>query len=158
MAIYLKIEGIDGDVTEPGHEKWILCNSMTFSAFRDAATELGQAAQRQGGTVEINEISLTLPMSAASHDLFTQSVVGLGKKAQIHIAKTGSDEQVNYLELSLDKACITNYGIDSDGALHNEALNLNFTQIEVKVTPVDQEGKPGTAVTRGFSIPTGKAV
>ena len=26
MAIYLKIEGIEGDVTATGHDKWIECS------------------------------------------------------------------------------------------------------------------------------------
>src|SRR5436190_23141075 len=121
MAIYMNYEGITGDVTEEDHKDWIVCNSFAISANRGAETKLGAGGQRQGSEVAISDITLTKRMDAASSHLFTASVVGFGKKAQIHITRTGETQQTNYLEMVLDKACVTNYTVGSDGENQTES-------------------------------------
>jgi type VI secretion system secreted protein Hcp len=158
MAIYMNYDGIKGDVTESGHKDWIQCDSIAFSACRDAHTEQGQAAQRQGKQVAIGEIILTKPVCAGSPHLFTQSVVGLGKTVKLHITRTGDGQHTNYLEVTLDKCCITNYGMDSDGAAHSESVSLNFLKIEMKYIPVKPDGAPGDPIPVAFDVGLGEAV
>jgi type VI secretion system secreted protein Hcp len=156
MAIYMQYDGIKGDTTEDGHKEWIKCDSASFCAFREAKTKLGHGGSRQGTNVSIADIAVTKPMCSASPHLFVESLVGLGKKVKIHITRTGAGEQINYLEAVLDKCCVTNYGITSDGVRHSESFSLNFLTIELKCTPVKPDGTPGTPVPVAFSIPTGE--
>src|SRR5262245_56600982 len=98
MAIYMQYEGIDGDVTEEHHKKWIPLGSVSFACNRTATTKVGAGADRQGAGVSINEITVSKPFDAASPHLFTASVVGFGKNVKIHITRTGAGEQINFLE------------------------------------------------------------
>ncbi len=157
MAIYLSYEGMEGDAKEDGHPKWIRCSSISFSAFREAAAQLGQGGNRQGGNVDISDISLTLPMNPASPHLFVSSLVGTGKKAKIHITRSGSGQQTNFLEISLENTCITSYGVNSDGASHEEAITLNSLNVEMKYIPIKDDGSPGTPVPVAFNLATGAA-
>jgi type VI secretion system secreted protein Hcp len=157
MAIYLHYEGMTGDVTEEGHKDWIQCATIGFSASRDAETNLGQGGQRQGAEVAISDLTLTKPMDAASPHLFVASLVGFGKKAKIHITRTGQTQQTNYLEVTLEKACVTNYSIRSDGVGHQETLTLNFLKVELKYLPVKEDGSPGEPIPVSFDIAKGEA-
>jgi type VI secretion system secreted protein Hcp len=157
MAVYMNFAGIKGDVTEEGHKDWIQCTNVSFSAFRDAETGVGAASQRQGKEVSIGEIHITKPLCAGSPHLFTDSVVGLGKKVQIHITRTGDTQQTNYLEITLDKACVSDLNVDSNGLAHSESLRLHFIKIEMKYLPVKPDGSPGEAIPVGFDIVTGAA-
>src|SRR5436305_103474 len=131
MAIYLQYEGMEGDSTEEAHPKWIRCTSLGFAAFREATAKLGQGGNRQGGNVDMGDIALTLPMNPGSPHLFVASLVGGGKKAKIHITRSGSGQQTNYLEIELENACVTGYSIGSDGMRHEESITLNSLKVEM---------------------------
>src|SRR5262245_2401 len=141
MAIYMHYDGITGDVTEDGHKGWIQLNSISFSAHREAETDVGQARQRQGRNVTINDIMVTKPMCHGSAHLFAASVVGFGKKVKIHVTRTGHAHQTNYLEITLEDCCVTNYHVGSDGVSHTEGLTLNFLKIEMKHRGVKEDLK-----------------
>jgi len=157
MAIYMNYEGIKGDVSEEDHKEWIPVGSISFAASREANTEVGKGDERQGTQVSVNDISIIKPMDAASPHLFTQSVVGLGKKVKIHITRSGETQQTNYLEIELEKCCVTRYGISTDGVRHNESMTLNFLKISFRYIPVKEDGSPGTAIPVNFNIATGEA-
>ena len=157
MAIYMDYDGIKGDVSEENHKEWIPLSSISFSASREAGTAVGKGEERQGTQVTINDISIIKPMDAASPHLFTQSVVGLGKEVKIHITRTGEKEQTNYLEITLDKCCVTRYGINTDGVRHTESLTLNFLKISFGYIPVKEDGSPGDRIPVNFDIATGVA-
>jgi type VI secretion system secreted protein Hcp len=157
MAIFMNYDGIKGDATEDNHPEWIQCNSASFAAFREAKTNVGQGGSRQGKNVSLSEITITKKMDAASPHLFLQSVLGLGKKVSLHITRSGEGKHTNYLETVLSHCCVTNYGINSDGASHSEVLTLNFLKIEMKYIPINDDGSPGTPIPVNFNIPTGEA-
>ena len=156
MAIYMQYEGIKGDVTEDGHKDWIECNSISLSAFREANTSTGQSSQRQGSHVSLSDLTLTKPMCMGSPHLFQASVVGGAKKVTIHITRTGETDQTNYLEMILDKCCVTGHTTNSDGVTHMETLTLNFLKIDMKYKPAKPDGKTGDPIPVSFDIPTGE--
>jgi type VI secretion system secreted protein Hcp len=157
MAIFMNYEGMTGSASEKNHKDWIECSSMSFSAFRDATTALGQGGNRQGKNVSIGDITLTKRMCAASPHLFMASVLGGGKKVKFHITRSATTGQTNYLEVSLEHCCVTNYAVNSDGASHTEVLTLNFLKLELKFIPVKEDGSPGTPMPVNFNVATGAA-
>jgi type VI secretion system secreted protein Hcp len=157
MAIYLKYEGITGDATEESHVNWIQCNWMGFGASRPALAGTGAGSQRQGGTVAIGEFHVRKRFDAASPHLFLASVCGFGKKVTLHVTRTGEASGVNYLEVVLDKTCVTSYELQTDGKDHWEKLSLNFLTIEMKYLPVNVDNKPGQPIPVGFDVATGVA-
>jgi type VI secretion system secreted protein Hcp len=157
MAVYMKYGDIKGDVSEESHKEWLQCSSFAFSTFRSAETAIGQGAQRQGREVSVGDITITKPMCIGSPHLWLASVVGFGKKVQLHITRTGQGAQTNYLEVTLENACVTNYSVVSEGVHHTETLSLNFLKIEMNYIPVKVDGTPGTPIPVGFNIALGEA-
>jgi type VI secretion system secreted protein Hcp len=59
MAIYMKIDGIDGSVTAKGFEKQIELHSFQFGVGRAISMDSGNAANRSHGRPSLSEITVT---------------------------------------------------------------------------------------------------
>jgi type VI secretion system secreted protein Hcp len=155
MAIFMKFDGIEGDATDEKHKNWIPLNSVSFASNREARTAIGAADQRQGTNVSISDVTVSKPMDLASPKLFLASVVGFGKKVTIDISRSGETEGENYLQLILDKACVTSYSIQSDGKQHTESLTLNFLKVTKRYWPAEGDNTVGAAIPVCFDIAEG---
>lgn len=156
MAIYMKVDGIKGDVTATGHEDWIHCDSLQFGVGRGIGAPTGSAKEREASAPSISEVVVTKPMDASSMFLFTEACIGKGKKVDIHITKTGQDQLVNYLEIVLTNTLVSGYSVSSGGDNPSESVSLNFTKIELKYIPVTAEGTPGDPIPAGYDLALGK--
>eukprot|EP00913_Durusdinium_trenchii_P010529 g9873.t1 len=60
-----------------------------------------------------------------------------GKRTVIHLVTTGNPGET-YIEYTLTNTLIASYSIDSNGDRPIETIKLNFTKLEVKYTPFDE--------------------
>ncbi len=59
----MKIEGLDGNVTESKHPKWIEINSFRFGCSRVISSRTpGKMINREASTVSISEVSINKEM------------------------------------------------------------------------------------------------
>ena len=79
MPVYMKFEGIDGDATHQGHEKWIECTSFQWGTGRSIMTPVGRAANRESSAPSISEVTITKASDVASIKLFQEAVTGGGQ-------------------------------------------------------------------------------
>lgn len=157
MAVYLKYEGIDGEVTQQDHVKWIEVGSFQFGVGRGISTPTGNAANREASHASVSEIVVTKSMDVASTKLFTESVTGsTGKKVEIHFVSTG-DPGLTFAQYTLEDTLISGYSLSSGGDRPTESISLNFTKVEFKMTPHDDKNKPGTPVTVSYDLATAKS-
>lgn len=157
MAIYLKIEGIDGDATHENHKKWIDIASFQWGMGRGVSTPSGSAKNREASEPSISEIVVTKTMDGASPKIFTESATGVkGKKVEIHFVSTGSPG-ATYVEYELTDALISGYSISSGGDRPTESITFNFTKIQYKFIPLNQDNEPGTPVTVSYDLATTKS-
>lgn len=155
MAIYLKIDGIDGDVTAAGHEAWVECDSMDWHINRNLSTKPGQGKDRESTTPVISEITLTTKMDKTSPLFFAESCVGQGKTAQIHLVQTTPEGIETYMEYTLTNTLISSYNVMSQGDRPTESISLNFTKVEMKYTSWDEAHQPEGSVPSGYDLATG---
>jgi type VI secretion system secreted protein Hcp len=154
----MKIEGIDGDVTATGHEKWIECHSLQWGVGRGIHTPTGSSAKREASSPSISEVTITKTMDASSPKLFTESCVGTGKTINFHLVKTGQNELETYMEYTLTNGLISGYSVSTGGDSPSESLSFNFTKVEMKFTPYDNEGTAGDPVPAGYDVSAGKKI
>lgn len=157
MAIYLKYDGIDGDVTEDKHKKWIEINSLQFGIGRSIQTPTGASENRESSHPSVSEVVVTKSMDTASSKLFTESVTGEGKKVEIHLVSTSKNVSNVYAEYTLTNSMISGYSVSSGGDRPSESISINFTKIEYKVTPLGLNNEPGTPVAVSYDLSTAKA-
>src|SRR5262249_11123077 len=93
MAIYMKVEGIDGDVTEAAHKAWIEVNSFQWGVGRGIGSPKSSASDRESSEASVSEVVVTKPSDEASTNLLRAALWGKGKKVNVHFTRTGTDKQ-----------------------------------------------------------------
>lgn len=154
MAIYLKIEGIDGNVESKGHEKWIECQSMQWGVGRGISTRVGSGLDREASAPSISEVSVTKLMDQASPKIFTESCVGKSKKVELHLTKTGQDQIETFMEYILSDSLISGYSVSSGGDRPTESVSINFTKLEMKFVPWKDDHTKGSPIPASYDMAT----
>ncbi|QEW05718.1 Hcp family type VI secretion system effector [Nitrincola iocasae] len=156
MAIYLKIDGVEGDVTESTHTNWVECDSMSWNVSRALSTKPGQGKDRESTSPSIGEIALVTKMDKSSPVLFSEACVGQGKTALIHMVQTSPNGIETYMEYTLTNALVSEYSVSADRINRPlESIKLNFTKIEMRYTPWDESHRPEGSVPAGYDIALG---
>src|SRR5262252_333503 len=111
MPLYMQYDGIDGDVTSQGHEKWIELTSLQWGCGRGMTSATGSAADREASTPRVSEVVLTKVCDGASSSLL-RTALGLGPVAEgqtvrIDFCKTDTSEPEPFLTLTLDNTLIS---------------------------------------------------
>src|SRR4051794_8640087 len=152
MAIYLKYDGIDGDVTTKGYEKQIEILSATLAASRSIRISARREANRETSEPSMSELHLTKEWDpVSSSKLFEESVAGkLNHKAVITFTNTVEGGIERYMEIELTDAGVSNFQVSAlNNGAPNESFSLNFAKIQYTPFTVGADKKPtkGKAVT-----------
>ena len=155
MTTYMKIDGIDGDVTAKGHENWIAINSVDFGVKRSLSTDPGRINDRESSRPSVSEIMIIKKMDKSSPLLFSESCVGKAKpQIKIHLCQT--DSTLNpYAEITLNNAIVSGYRMSSSTAAHlspEEHISLSFDKIELRYTPYDNRNNAQSPIPAGYDL------
>ena len=158
MAIYVKYEGVDGDATLAEHEKWMDVQSVQMGVGRGIHTPVGSAQNREASEPSVSEVTLTMGMDRSSTKMFEESCVGKeGKEVTIDFCTTGDPGEL-YLQYKLHKVLVSGYSVSSGGDRPSVSVSYNFSKVEMKYIPFDEQNKPTTPLLAGFDIGEGKKV
>lgn len=159
MSIYMKIEGIDGDVTAKGHENYIEIFEFSFKVERAISSyEPGRETDRESTTPSFSEVSIHKYIDQTSPKLFLEACTGKAKKVIIDFCET-SDNLQTYMQFTLTDAIISSYALggDSDDK-PRERITLNYAQIEQKFTPYDSKHNAKSPIPAGYNLATAAKV
>ena len=143
MPIYMRFEGIEGQVTTKGFEKWTELLSSSIGISRHTTTGAGGKA-REGAHPEISEIQISKHFDKATPKILQEAVAGtFDKKVDIKWTTTTSKKVETYFHVELKDAGITSYqqSAGPDG-VPMESLTLNFAKITFSPSPLDVKGQP----------------
>ena len=138
-AAFVKFDGVDGEARDNTHKGWNDLASFSQSIHKPGS---GTGATRRRGSVVLEDISLTKELDKASPKLAEAICKGkVFPKVEIHLVSGGT----TYYAYELTNVRITDYsvtGAESPGAAPVEQLSLNFEQIKVTYTELDDSGRP----------------
>lgn len=155
MAVYVQIEGIQGDATHQDHKEWLDVQHIAWGVGRGIQTTVGAAGNREASQPSLSEVTLSRITDKATPAIFYEACTGkVGKKVVIHFVTTG-DPGDTYLEYTLSNTLISNYQMSSGGDRPTEVVGLSFTKIEVKYTPYDDQNKPKSPLAHSYDMATG---
>jgi len=156
MAIYMKIDGIDGSVTAKGFEKWIELNSLQLGVGRAISMSVGNAANRASGKPSISEITVTKSMEDSSAGLLTEALSGAkGKKVVIKVVESGTTLK-EYVSYELEDTLVSAYSVSTGGGAPSESLSLSFTKILVSFATADKSNKAGAKPKVSYDLAAAK--
>jgi type VI secretion system secreted protein Hcp len=165
MAIYMKINGIDGHVTTQNYDKWIELDSIGFNVNRSLSTTTGNVSDRERTKPTLSEISVTKEIDQTSPHLFSAACgIGKGKQAidkiEIHVCHTSGNGATPYAKYTLNNVLFSNYQIQGDKKCESvrpqESIALNYDKIEMEYTPHNEKHSSGSPTRAGFDLKTGK--
>ena len=154
MAIYLALDGIEGNVTAAGFEKCVKISSVSFGVSRPITMEAGKMANREVGKPNISEVSLTKEADNSVAALFKESVAGSsGKQAILKFTRTGSEGVEEFMEYTLQDCLVSSYHISAEGdAEPEEELTLSFSKCEINYKDHDSTNKTGSPQRAGYDL------
>jgi len=158
MPIYMKFDGIDGDVTEEGHKKWIELSSCQWGLGRGISSPTGGSADRESSAPSVSEVTVSKAQDVATIKLVDAALQGEGKLVEIDFTKTDKGKLEVYLKLTLTNTMISGYSLSSGGDRPSESLSLNFTKVEVKMLQNDPTGAGTDSSNVTYDISTAKVV
>ncbi len=148
---FLKIEGVDGESTDPGHRNEIEIESFSWGVTmpRDAAT--GMATGRR----QHKPLTIKKTIDKASPLLARAAAMGDNMKK---VVLTGRDPSGHEFEIaSFFDVFVSDFMQNGDqGSRPMESLSLNFQKIEFSYIPKGADGKAGTPIVRGWDLAKGK--
>ena len=139
MAIYVKIDGINGDATHLEHKKWLDVDSLQWGVGRGISTKTGSSFNREASEPSVSEVTVTKTMDSSSSQLFQEACAGAaGKAVTIDLVTTGNPGDI-YMQYKLHNALVSGYSVSSGGERPSESLSLNFTKIEMVYKTFDDK-------------------
>jgi type VI secretion system secreted protein Hcp len=154
MAIYMKYGEIEGDVTAEGHEGWIEVNSFQFGVGRGIGSPTGRKSDRETSSPSVSEITVTKSSDKTTPLLFQEALQGEGVQVDLHFVRTSAGTLEVFYEVTLTNTLVSGFSQSSGGDNPSESLSLNFTKIEVKFTPINEDHSKGTPVPAGYDLST----
>ncbi len=153
MSIYMKIPGIDGDISAQDHEEWIQLSHLNFSTKRSLSIEPGRITDRESTRPSISELEIIKKMDKTSPLLFSESCTGKAKaEVKIDICQTGSS-LVPYMQYSLRNVIVSGYRVNADDEFYpTETINLSFDRIEMRYTPFDELNQAQSPIPAAYDL------
>jgi len=153
MPIFLKIDGIEGNVTSQGHEKWIDVDSIQWRVVRAISNNSTIKNNNwQTSKTGISEVSITKTMDVSSPLIFSEACGGDSKKTQIHLSTEGSGKTDTYMEYELEDCLVSSYSVSSEGDIPIESISFTFTKMQMKFIPYDESGQALSPIPAGYDM------
>ena len=149
MPIYMHLEGLEGEVTTKGHEKWIEVLSAQFGVARSIPSG-GKDVNRVRGESSLSDYIVSRDMDKSSVKLWENCCKGEPiKKVKIDYCTTVKDKQEPYLQIELENCFISSYSSSAAGgggeSRPSESCGINFISMSATYITVD----PETGATKG---------
>ncbi len=158
MAIYMKYDGINGNVTADSYANHIALNSVSFGVGRGISMEAGNLTNREATRPTISEVSITKFADTSVTSLFKESVTGsAGKTVVIKLVRTGGDKVQEYMNYTLENCLVSGFSISADAEGEPvENITLSFSKIMISYNDFDAKNKTSNPQRVGYDLATAK--
>lgn len=157
VDFFLKLDGIDGDATNVGHEKWIEILNFNWGVTNPASIGTGGGGAG-AGKPSPSDFTLSLPFSSASPELFKKAVTGVAiATGTLSVSRFVKDRSTDFIKWNLSDIHISSYQTEGAEDGDFDQVALNFAKIEVVFTPQNPDGSIGTPISEGFDFQFFKA-
>lgn len=143
---YLKIDGIEGECNDKGHEGWIPLLSFSHGVAQLGTNLGGSGSRASSGKCEHQNFSFAKYLDKASPKLNLHCCDGRNlKRVTVHICRQADAQKVTYLEVIFEPCLISSVQIG--GAVSGEdrpveQISFNYTKIEWKYTELTKDHTP----------------
>lgn len=163
---YLKLDGLDGESTDAGHEKWI--ELVSYEVGADNASSVGSKSGGAGaGKASFKKLVIEKQSDKTSPEMFLKCCLGLHvKEATLDICKSGTDPKEAYLTFKFEKLFVNSIvdkgddgsrSADSDQDDYQiERVEFSFGKLTWTYKEQDDQGSMGGAIEKHYDVTTNK--
>lgn len=156
MAMYMKIEGIEGECTQKGHEKWFDIQTMSIGFQNMGGGMPSSSGGRVGGEPVCGEMSISMPGCSALPTITKYLLTGTTVKSiEIQSVTTTNNQEVIYSSWSFKDCAFSSIALSDSGegaSRMSVSLSISYTKKVFKVTPISDDGKAGSAVELKYNV------
>jgi len=154
VDMFLKIEGLDGESTDKGHEKWIEVTSYSIGVSQPASG-VSATGGRTGGRADFRDLSITKTIDTATCDLNIKCAKGEHiPKIELELCLATGDKHT-FMKYTLEDCIVTSVtpgGSNYDEVKPVEQCGFAYGKIKWEYTPIDHKGAPGSTTDRTWSL------
>ncbi|QCE34407.1 type VI secretion system tube protein Hcp [Acetobacteraceae bacterium] len=160
MALYMKIDGVVGDVTEAKHKGWIELNSSNWGMKRNIRSAVGNAKNRESASAGCKEFTFKKPIDSSSPRLVSLAFTGQAQPTvQIDVTRVNQGGEAVVRSIELKNAILSSF----DNPLSSlqppmEVGSFNFTQITISDFGTDEKGLTGTPKRTTYDLGQAKTL
>lgn len=156
---FLKLDGIDGETKQKGHEKEIELESWSFGETNSGTFSAGGGGG--AGKVSMQDFHFVMHVNKASPKLFEACATGKHiKTAKLTCRKAGETQQ-EFLKVSFSDLMVSSYqtgGSAGSSVVPTDQISLNFAKIEIEYAEQGADGKLSASVKAGYDLKVGAKV
>lgn len=140
MAIFFKYEGLDGEATAIGYEKWVEAQSLQFGVGRGVTIGSGGGSKREASAPSMSEFVITKTMDVFDQLMLKEAIGGESKKVEIHITQTdGKGKHIAFQKYKLERVLISSYSLSSGGARPMISASFSYAKIDSEYLNIDDK-------------------
>ncbi len=153
MSAYIQMPGIDGEVDDADHKKWIEVNALSLPIHRSIQSD-ASGIGRQNGETTLGDIVVTKTWDSSSPKLAAYCCSGkFLDTVTIQLCSDLSGKNVVNLELKLSNVVTSSYSFSATGdqsPVPSEVITLNYTKCEWKYNKYDEMGNSSGSVPASY--------
>lgn len=159
VDMFLKIEGIDGESSDDGHQKWIEIMSFSHGVSQPVSGASGTGG-RTGGRADFQDFTITKTIDNSTPDLNMHCCNGKHiPKIEIELCLATEDKH-KFMKYEMENVVVSSISpggtSDSNQAKPLETVSFAYGKIKWEYTPIDAKGGAGAAVDRTWSLEENK--
>lgn len=133
--MFLKLDGIDGESQQKGHEQWIEVGSFSWGVANLTSAAAGSG--RGAGKPSFQDFSFTKQTDSASPKLYIRCATGehikSGQLSFLKLDDAGKGSAIEYLKIKLSDVLVSSFQESGGGDVPQDSFSLNFAKIEFSV-------------------------
>jgi type VI secretion system secreted protein Hcp len=161
MAAFMQMQGIEGESTDKGHQKWIMVESLSESILR-SISDGARDMERVRGRTKCQDLVVVRQLDSSSAKLKESCAKGtFFPQVEVHFCTTVHNAQEPYLKYTLHDVIVTSYSFHCNAASQprpSESVTLGYTKVEWEYIKIDHKtGKKQGTVPAGYDPGKGAA-
>jgi len=162
MKAYMKINGIDGEATETGHEKWIEVAEFHHGVHLDGVKSVSGRSHLMTGTASTREFVISKSLDAASPNINAWCAQAKPiSDVTLHVLSTADGKTNVDYEVMLTNTIITSVSISGGGekkeSLPEETVAMRFGKISWEYKPRDKKNAAQGGAKQVFDFSVNKS-
>lgn len=158
VDMFLKIDGIDGESTDDAHQKWIEVLSFSHGVSQPVSGASATGG-RTGGRADFQNLSVMKTIDNATPDLNIKCAKGEHiKQVELELC-LATGEKHTFMKYTLSDCIVASVrpgGASASESKPLEEVSFAYGKIKWEYTPIDNQGKPGSATDRTWNLETNK--